>query len=110
MGRLLDAEFGLSWGLNRLVEVQRGGLLASGTDWFVQAEQVVGPATEWARLRRHVFGVTGGDRASTLEERVIAGLQFYVATAELLTDIWTPEAAPLIDHAVRLVQHEMGQG
>jgi hypothetical protein len=119
VGRLLDAEFGLSWGLNRLVDVQRGVPLVAppggeqwSGDWFQRAEQVIGPQTEWARLRRRVFGVTGGgsDAPPALRERVIAGLWFYVATAELLADVWTPPATQLIDHAVRLVRDALGPG
>ncbi|HEV2126111.1 MAG TPA: nucleotidyltransferase domain-containing protein [Chloroflexota bacterium] len=135
-GRLLDAEFGLSWGLNRLVEVQRGVPLVPlpngagwSTDWFTRAEQVVGPSTEWVRLRRLVFGIPSlgnaddldaaalaGTSAGTgaavghmlpLRERVRAGLRFYVATAELLADIWRPPAADLIDHTVHLVRETL---
>jgi hypothetical protein len=114
-GRLLDAEFGLSWGLNHLVAVQRG-VLHVGGDWFAQIERAVGPETEWVRLRRQAFGVTSdapGDLDSsyapllTLRARVIAGLRLYVATAELLTDAWTPEATPLISETVDLVREEL---
>ncbi|MBI3971751.1 MAG: nucleotidyltransferase domain-containing protein [Chloroflexi bacterium] len=113
VGRLLDAEFGLSWGLNRLVYVQRGVLLAGeidwSKDWFEQAEQVVGPETEWARLRRRVFGITAAP-TPTLRERLIAGLWFYVATVDLLSDVWRPPADQLVDHAVRLVRDSLGEG
>ncbi|MBI3970043.1 MAG: nucleotidyltransferase domain-containing protein, partial [Chloroflexi bacterium] len=115
VGRLLDAEFGLSWGLNRLVYVQRGVPLvplAGGgdwsSDWFEQAEQIVDAESAWARLRRRVFGVAA-EAPPTLRERVIAGLWFYVATAELLAEVWRPPAAQLVDHAVRLVRGTLGQ-
>lgn len=121
MGRLLDAEFGLSWGLNRLVLVQRGIPLAPppdggwSSDWFTQGEQAAGPESEWAGLRRVAFGVAGeadgpgalgSSRGTppTLEQRVAAGLRFYVATAELLADAWRPTGAGLIAHAVALVR------
>lgn len=117
-GRLLDAEFGLSWGLNRLVLVQRGVPLAPppdggwSRDWFAQGEQAAGSESEWARLRRLAFGVasaadvTGAPARAprTLEQRVAAGLRFYVATAELLADAWRPPGAGLIAHAVDLVR------
>lgn len=109
VGRLLDAEFGLSWGLNRLVEVQRGIPLACGeerdTDWFRRTERAVGPDSEWVRLHRQVFGIGDGERAPTLRQRVIAGLRLYVATSELLADVWTAKTGPLIDATVALV-HE----
>jgi hypothetical protein len=108
VGRLLDAEFGLSWGLNRLVAVQQGGgLFADGavsdSDWFSQVEASVGPDTVWARLRRQVFGVTDDESAPTLPERVIAGLRLYAETAGLLGAIWTPKSAPLIQQTVDLI-------
>jgi hypothetical protein len=115
-GRLLDAEFGLSWGLNHLLAVQRGVLHAGG-DWFAQIERAVGPETEWVRLRRQAFGVTPGEPGGpdssyapllTLRARVIAGLHLYVATAELLADAWTPEAASLISETVDLVRGTLG--
>jgi hypothetical protein len=106
-GRLLDATYGLSWGLNRLVEVQKGvplaGDVAWSPDWFERAEQVVGPRSAWARLRRRAFGVAT-DAPPTLRERVVAGLRLHVATAELLADVWTPPGDELIAYAVRLVR------
>jgi hypothetical protein len=106
-GRLLDATYGLSWGLNRLVEVQKGVPLAGDVDWspdwFERAEQVVGPRSAWARLRRRAFGVAA-DAPPTLRERVVAGLRLCVATAELLADVWTPPGDELIAYAVRLVR------
>jgi len=119
IGRLLDAEFGLSWGLNRLVEVQRGLPLQpppSGgrwsADWFARGEQAVGVDSEWAHLRRIAFGMgkTAGaaegptDAIPTLEHRVTAGLWFFVATAELLADVWQSPAEALINHASDLVR------
>jgi hypothetical protein len=77
-------------------------------DWFDALERVVGPDTTWARLRRRVFGV-GDDDPPTLRERAVAGLRFYVATAELLADVWRPPADRLVDHAVRLVRDALGE-
>jgi nucleotidyltransferase-like protein len=109
IGRLLDAEFGLSWGLNRLVQVQRGVLLQGGSDFFHRVEKAVGIGTDWARWRRRVFGVTEGDPPPTLEERVVAGLRLYIATAELLAAAWTPEARPIIDQTVRVIRGVLDQ-
>jgi hypothetical protein len=110
VGRLLEAGYGLSWGLNRLVQVQRGVPLAvgGGADWFDDLERVVGPETAWAHLRRRVFGVGDADPPA-LRERIVAGLRFYVATAELLADVWRPPADRLVDHAVRLVRDALGE-
>lgn len=110
--RLLDAEFGLSWGLNRLVGVQRGIPLkagsAAGADWFTQVERMIGPGSEWVRLRRLAFGVDGDERPPTLRERVTAGLRLYVATAELLQDIVRSQVRPIVDDTVGLVRATLG--
>lgn len=110
-GRLLDAEFGLSWGLNRLISVQRGVPLvplASGErwsdDWFVQVEQAVGLGSQWARWRRQAFGLPP-DLPLPVPQRVRAGLWLYVATAELLAGVLTPAAEPMVAETVRLI-HE----
>ncbi|HEY3187432.1 MAG TPA: nucleotidyltransferase domain-containing protein, partial [Solirubrobacteraceae bacterium] len=79
--KLLDAEFGLSWGLNRLVQVQRGVPLAApsgaSAGWFDAVEQAVGPDSDWARTRRLAFGLARSPHgpAPTLRERVVAGLR-----------------------------------
>ncbi len=113
-GRLLDGQFGLSWGLNRLVSTQRGVPLtplpagvAWSRDWFEHVEQVIGAGTEWAHLRRRTFGVgVRGPAGSVapLRERVIAGLWLYVATSELLADVWRSPEIELINHTVRLIR------
>lgn len=105
-GRLLNAEFGLSWGLNRLVQVQRGVLLSGDNEFFQAVEDAVGADTTWARLRRQVFGV-GTKSPLSLEERVASGLKLYVTTAELLVDIWEPPARAMIEETVELVRNEL---
>jgi hypothetical protein len=101
VSRLLDAAFGLSWGLNRAVGVQRGvPLTGPGGDppgWYEQVEQAVGPDAEWSRLRRRAFGLDG----SPLGDRVAAGLRLYRATVELLGDVVD---APVVRDAVRLIR------
>jgi len=117
-GRLLDGEFGLTWGLSRLVSTQRGVPLvplpdgvAWSRDWFEHAEQVVGAGTEWAHLRRRTFGVGvrgPAESAAPLRERVVAGLWLYVATAELLAGVWHAPQIELIDHTVHLIRDTLG--
>jgi len=118
IGRLLDGEFGLSWGLNRLVSTQRGVPLvplpdgvAWSPDWFEHAEQVIRRETEWARLRRRAYGIGMGgpaESAAPLRERVVAGLWLYVATAELLAGVWHTPQIELIDHTVHLIRDTLG--
>lgn len=111
LSRLLDAEFGLSWGLNRLVGVQRGVPLADmhsapPQGWFAEVERAVGEDTEWARLRRRAFGVPphADDPTPSLRDRVVAGLWLYAATADLLGDAIDADAAILVRDAVRLIR------
>jgi len=112
---LLDGESGLSWGLNRAVQFQRGVPLAlppgASRGWFEAVEQAVGLESNWARLRRRVFGV-GPDADGpglTLRERVVAGLRLYCATAALLRDALEPDAVPLVEDAVRLIHDALGR-
>jgi hypothetical protein len=97
-GRLLNARFGLSWLLSRIIQVQRGVFLSGDNDFFEAVETAVGRDTEWARLRRIVFGIEGiASSPPTLREQVVAGLHLYVVTAELLADTLRPIDAPLIN-------------
>lgn len=91
-GRLLNARFGLSWGLSRVMQVQRGILIGSDNSFFDEIEAVIGVDSEWARLRRIGFGVT----TSSLPDQVRAGLGLYVLTATMLAQAWQPLDAPLI--------------
>jgi hypothetical protein len=101
VGRLLNARFGLSWLLSRVVQVQRGVLVPGDNALFTAVESAVGRDTEWARLRRVVFSVEEIEsRPPTLREQVVAGLHLYVITAELIEDTLRPADAPLIKQTV----------
>jgi hypothetical protein len=106
IGRMLNARFGLSWGLSRVIQVQRGVLVESDNTFFEQIEAAVGPHGAWARLRRAAFAIEpGGGRAPpTLREQVTAGLRLYVETARLLEDALTEEARPLVEATVARIQ------
>lgn len=84
-GRLLNAQFGLSWGLSTVMMVQRGILLASDNDVWDGINRVLGEDSTWVRLRHTVFGL-GGDPGglSGLQARVRAGLALYVETVALM--------------------------
>ena len=111
IGRLLNARFGLSWGLNRVVQVQRGVLFAADNAFFAATEQAVGTESEWARMRRTVFGIAKPDgNPPTLREQVEAGLRLYVVTAEMVADALCPEDAPLVNQTVARIRRVLGQG
>ncbi len=92
-GRLLQAQFGCSWGLTRVMCVQRGVLLTGDNTLVAQVTEAIGSESEWAQLCQQAFGL-GGKFA--LEDCVRAGLQLYVETAVLLQNTFRPEDAPLI--------------
>ena len=108
-GRLLNARFGLSWRLSRIVQVQRGVLLSGDNAFFDEVEAAVTDHAEWIRLRRRAFGVEA-DTPTSLREQVTAGLWLYVATAEMLAGAFRPDDGPVIEHAVGLIRDALPSG
>lgn len=102
-GRLLHAQFGCSWGLTRVICVQRGILLTGDNSLVAQVTEAVGLESEWSRLCRQAFGIGG---QFTLTECVQAGLRLYVKTAVLLQNILRPQDTPLIEAtSERILKH-----
>lgn len=100
-GRLLNARFGLSWGLCKVIQVQRGVLLSGDNSFYDQLAEAVGRDSRWVRLRRIAFGIEDAKgRAPTLREQIIAGLELYVETAALLTGALMPPEADLVAETV----------
>lgn len=106
IGRLLSARFGLSWGLSRVMKVQRGILLTSPDNEFYDAmTRAMERQPEWIRLHRTAFGIENEEgHAPTLREQVEAGLRLYICTAELLEPILQGEDKPLITHTIELIR------
>jgi Nucleotidyltransferase domain len=108
LGRLLNARFASSWGLSRIMQVQRGVLLASANDFYEAVAEAVGRDTEWVRLRQITFGIAHADgRPRTLREQVVAGLRLYIVTAALLAPVLRVEDQPLIKQTVELLRHNL---
>ena len=103
-GRLLNARYGLSWGLLNVMRVQRGVLISSDNRTYAEVVQSLGCDSDWARLSRQTFGVAGN---ASLREQVAAGLQLYLLTAELLAEAIQPEHGPLIEAIVCRIGSEM---
>lgn len=107
-GRLLNAGFGLSWGLSNVMKVQRGLLLSGDNGFFVEVANAVGSESVWSQLRAVAFGVAAVQgRPPSLQERVVAGLHLYELTAELLGPAIQPEHAPLIAQTIQLINQEI---
>ena len=100
-GRLLQAQFGCSWGLTKVMCVQRGILLTGDNSLVSQVTHAVGAESDWSRLCQQAFGLGG---AYSLEECVRAGLQLYVATAVLLQNTLRPEDIPLIQATIERIK------
>jgi hypothetical protein len=109
IGRMLNARFGCSWGLSRVVAVYKGLLLSGDNSFYDEIGEAVGMDSEWVRLRRIAFGIEGQDgKAPGLREQVVAGLQLYVATGRLLGPALEPTDAVLVEQTVTLIETELG--
>jgi hypothetical protein len=109
IGRLLGARFGLSWGLSRVMQVQRGVLLQSGNDFYDAVATAVGSDSRWVALRRIVFAIEAADgRVPTLHEQVVAGLRLYVETARLLDAVIATDDREVIAHTVQRIESALG--
>ncbi len=107
-GRLLSARFGCSWGLTRVMCVQRGVLLSGDNALFEEVIEAVGHDTQWSQFCRTVFAA--GPKPVTLRQQVSAGLQLYNLTAEMLAGILLPEDQPLIFATMPLIKRAMSEG
>jgi len=110
VGRLLHAAFGMSWGLSRVVMVQRGVLQASDNDIWRTLNEAVGPETRWARLRRAAFGLeTDAAPPPPLEEQVRAGLALYGETVALMEDALPEPERGMILATVERIRLALGE-
>ena len=105
IGRLLNARHGLSWGLSRVMKVQRGVLISGDNAFYDELSRSMGQQQEWMQLLRTAFGIENEEGiAPTLSEQVRAGLRLYILTAELLAPVLRTEDRPLITHAMQLIR------
>ncbi len=108
-GRLLNARFGLSWGLSWVMRLHKGVLTTSDNSFYDDVINAVGPESRWAWLLRRAFGtVNQGDGGSpSLRAEVQSGLLLYCETFELLKDALPRQDYALISATVRLIQTEL---
>ena len=108
VGRLLNARFGLSWGLAGLMRVQRGILGNSDNSFYDDVRASLGQESRCSRLLATVFGAaTSGSASSSLHEEVIAGLRLYCETARLLADVLQADDRPLIEATVARIEQNV---
>ena len=108
-GRLLNARFGLSWGLSWVMRLHRGVLTTSDNTFYDDVINAVGPESRWAWLLRRAFGtVNQGDGGSlSLREVVQSGLLLYCETFEILKETLPRQDYARISATVRLIQTEL---
>ncbi|MEM7019248.1 MAG: nucleotidyltransferase domain-containing protein [Pseudomonadota bacterium] len=110
VGRLLNSRHGGSWGMTKVMCVQRGILLSGDNAFFDTLEEVMGAQSDWLYWRRIAFGVTqASDAGPSLREQVIAGLRLYALTAEMLGDILLPKDKPLVFATVKRIQNNVSK-
>jgi hypothetical protein len=108
IGRLLNARHGLSWGLGRVMKVQRGVLMSGDNALYNELARAMGPQSEWMRLLRAAFGIESEEgKVPTLSEQVRAGLRLYILTAELLAPVLRTEDVPLITQTAQLIREAL---
>ena len=108
-GRLLNARFGLSWGLAWVMRLHRGVFSSSDNTFFSDIIGEVGPDTRWARLLNQAFGIASGadGETYTLREEVTAGLLLYCETFSLLKESLPPDDLLLIETTVQRIRCEL---
>jgi predicted nucleotidyltransferase len=109
IGRLLNARFGLSWGLARVMLVQRGIMLSGDNAFMDVLARELGPDSAWVALHRRTFAIADVDGTPpSLREQVIAGLRLYALTARMLVPILAPDDAPLIRRTAEQIVQTIG--
>ncbi|MCX6044123.1 MAG: nucleotidyltransferase domain-containing protein [Chloroflexi bacterium] len=108
VGRLLNGLFGYTFGLSKVLQVQRGLLISGDNGFYMEVAAAVGVDSLWTQLRAIAFGVSEVEgRPPSLRERVVAGLKLYVVTANLLGDTLVPAHELLVKQTVQLINEQM---
>lgn len=108
VGRMLNARHGFSWGLSRVLTVYRGILLSSDNAICDEVTPFVGAGSRWAVLRDAAFGIAHPDGTPiALAAQIIAGLELYIETAQMVDDAIQPRHRALVAHAVSAIRHEL---
>ena len=108
-GRLLNARFGLSWGLAWVMRLHKGVLATSDNTFFSDVVNAVGPETEWTRLLHRAFGVAVGDEddSFSVREEVISGLLLYCETFSFLKEALPGDDFALVEATVTRIRSQL---
>ena len=83
VGRLLNARFGLSWGMSGVVRLLKGICVSGDNAQYDETAAAMGRASPWTRLREQSYAVGPGAVPPGLMRQVEAGLELYTVTAAL---------------------------
>lgn len=90
IGRMLNGLIGLTYGLFKVVSIQKGILLDGENSFYEKVTEYFGKESKFTKLSEKAFGIT---TTKGLEERVIAGLLLFNEVTDELTDILTDKEA-----------------
>jgi hypothetical protein len=106
-GRLLNARFGLSWGMVDVMRVYRGVLCVGDNHTLPQVLDACGG--QWASLCRQAYGISSGAGASSvLSDQVRAGLHLYALTAQQIGADLSASCRPVVEHTVAEIEQAVG--
>lgn len=103
VGRLLNARFGLSWGLARVMTLHQRILLRGDNSFLEQLGEALGEDSAWMGLCRRAFGLTSEAREQPLHGQVRAGLALYAMTATVVHHTLTAPQAALVEATVNRI-------
>ena len=104
IGRLLQARYGLSWGLSKVVQVSKGILVSGDNASFDEINQAMKEHRNWVELRKKSFGIS-----NNLNDAVVAGLLLFVETADLLEPTLRKEDQSTINHCKNEIIKMLGK-
>ena len=108
IGRMLNARFGLSFGIVKVVRVYLGILIDGDNTFYTQILERLGNDSEWARLCRAAFAIEPREGVPLpLTEQVLAGLRLYVLTADLIGNDAGVGQRSIIDRTVAVITDEI---
>lgn len=107
VGRLLNARFGLSWGLARVLTVRERVLLEGDNTFLDDLDAALGPSSEPMVWLRAAFGLAAS--GPSLPEQVRAGLRLYLWLASCVAPLAPPAQREVIAHTAAAIEEVLGR-
>jgi predicted nucleotidyltransferase len=103
-GRLLQAKYGLTWGIAKLMTVYKGILATSENTFFYQIQHCMGADSDWTESLRKAFGVSPLNSPLPVSGQVAFGLRLYLLTYRIARKDLSPEHLGIIEHTASLIE------